>query len=118
MFEMMSTFKNAKMNKNLINSLLSSQKIKKKWRVIVGEVLYKDLEFQYILHDYCEVMVNSSAWLSEIKFYENQIIKKINYELKSKQKVKRLQLVLNPKIEKQKNRTFAKKRNYDNMIGR
>ncbi len=118
MFEIMSAFKESKMNKNLIDSLISSQKIKEKWKVIVGAVLFKELQFQYILHDYCEVMVSSSTWFSEIKFYEKQILSKLNYELKSRRKVKRLQLVVNPKLEKEKKRTFAKKRNYDNMIGR
>jgi hypothetical protein len=118
MFEIMSAFKESKINKNLISSLISSQKVKKKWNKIVGEVLFKELHFQYVLHDYCEIMVNSSTWFTEIKFYEKQILDKINFEVKSKNKIKRLQLIVNPKTEEKKNTTFAKKRNYDNMIGR
>lgn len=112
------TFGQSKQNKALLQDLILSKYIKKNWNQIVGDFLESKLEFQYIVYDYCEIMVPSTTWFTEIKFYEKQILEKINKHIKYRRKITRIKLVINEKNNANKKTTFANKKNYDNMIGR
>ena len=118
MFDLNKTFGDSKENKVLIQNLILSKNVKENWPSIVGDVLLKSLKFQYIVYDYCTIMVDSAVWFTEIKFYENQILEKINNTLKIKRKIRRLHLIVSEKGRGDKKTPFANKRNYDTMIGR
>tara|TARA_A100001015_G_C15002386_1_gene719093 strand:+ start:1548 stop:1904 length:357 start_codon:yes stop_codon:yes gene_type:complete len=118
MFNLKKTFDGSKENKNLLKNLILSKMVREKWSDVVGGFLEQKLTFQYIMDDYCEIQVESATWLTEIKFYEKQILEKLNKLLKYQRKIKRIKLVMSQKGIEKKKTTYANKKNYDNMIGR
>ncbi|MAQ64659.1 hypothetical protein CL647_06670 [bacterium] len=106
-------------NKSTIfEDLEASYKIKKKWKIIVGDVLAKSLWFNYIKQDQCVILINHSCWFSEIVLYEKKIIENINNMKIRKKKVERIKLIMENQTNNKKKRQYAVRKNYDNMIGR
>ena len=77
MFDVEKSLRESKENRNLIRNLVVTQKIKKKWKEIIGNVLFKELNFQYILNETCVIGVKTTLWYTEIKYYEDHVITKI-----------------------------------------
>tara|TARA_B100000686_G_C16451766_1_gene792453 strand:- start:245 stop:589 length:345 start_codon:yes stop_codon:yes gene_type:complete len=104
-------------NTDIMQDLKVSYKVRKKWKKIVGAVLAKNLQFNYIKKDQCFIAINNPCWYSEITLYEQKVIENIN-NYASPKKIKSLKLVMNETKKEITKRQYALRKNYDNMIGR
>lgn len=67
--------------KNSLTSKFIEEKIKRKWREIVGEEIYKHITPLYIKSDILYVKVEDSNWNSELSFLKKEILEKINLNM-------------------------------------
>ena len=117
MNELKQSLDNTGINKHLLRSLKETYIIKKKWRKIAGDVLYKELIFLYVKGDQCVVQARNTCWLTEIHMYKKTLLDNINTYITRKIKVSDIKIRVTENVSRNKNREFANKKNYDNMIG-
>ncbi|RAP28939.1 hypothetical protein DID78_04380 [Candidatus Marinamargulisbacteria bacterium SCGC AG-343-D04] len=82
-----------KIDKNVQQDLVRSQLVLKQWPTIVGDMLAKQLIFSFIRGETCVISTLNPCWYSEIKLFEQEIIKKINTALDRKKKIKHIKIV-------------------------
>lgn len=67
--------------KNSLTSKFIEEKIKKKWREIIGEEIYQHITPLYIKSKTLYVKVANSNWNNELIFLKKEILEKINLNI-------------------------------------
>jgi thymidine kinase len=107
MFELESIFDTSK--SSVIRDLKKAVLIRENWEKIAGTVLADQLQVSFVKGDILNLETQNTCWISEIQFYEEELIKKVNSISARKGGIKKIKIKLQNSDKTSTNR-FAKQR--------